>query len=160
MSISDANWQTASEYSTPQNPLFNPATGVSGGPSAAAERLSELERAHLQALLRAAGGLPEGTRPCRCCFCCFTRHSFCSQLQHGVSGAAADQDLLLVNQGWQPKLAMQAGEWQRWRLAHTGYKRYVDLQVGGWLGGCRWLWGGGLGAHKKDKRSKDGFKRK
>lgn len=49
--------------------------------------------------------------------------------------------MLLVNGAWQPKLGMQAGVWQRWRLVHTGYKRFLDLQIVDQVGrevGCGW----------------------
>lgn len=28
-----------------------------------------------------------------------------------------------------PPLRLKAGQWQRWRLVHTGYKRFLDLQI-------------------------------
>ena len=46
-----------------------------------------------------------------------------------MHGSAANKDIVLVNGGWHPKLTFKAGEWQRWRLAHTGYMRFLDLQV-------------------------------
>ena len=52
-----------------------------------------------------------------------------------LTGSMSGMDFVLVNGGWQPVLDMTAGKWQRWRMLHSGIKRFLTLTVGGWLGG-------------------------
>ena len=57
------------------------------------------------------------------------QNPMCCSGAHSVHGSANDKDILLLNGGYQPKLTMKAGQWQRWRMVHTGYKRFLDLQI-------------------------------
>lgn len=44
-------------------------------------------------------------------------------------GRNSNADLMVVNGAWQPVIPLTSGVHQRWRVAHTGYKRFVDLQI-------------------------------
>ena len=53
----------------------------------------------------------------------------CGDQHPAITGSASDKEFVLVNGGWLPKQTMQAGQWQRWRLIHSGNKRFLDLQI-------------------------------
>ncbi|EFN52942.1 hypothetical protein CHLNCDRAFT_137304 [Chlorella variabilis] len=46
-----------------------------------------------------------------------------------LTGSMSGMDFVLVNGGWQPVLDMTAGKWQRWRMLHSGIKRFLTLTV-------------------------------
>ncbi len=46
-----------------------------------------------------------------------------------ASGSSIKNDTLLLNGGYQPVMTMEAGVYQRWRVLHTGYKNWVDIQI-------------------------------
>jgi FtsP/CotA-like multicopper oxidase with cupredoxin domain len=46
-----------------------------------------------------------------------------------LTGTFSDTDFALINGGYQPTIYMKSGEWQRWRLLHSGFKRFMDLQI-------------------------------
>ncbi|KAI7841496.1 hypothetical protein COHA_004889 [Chlorella ohadii] len=45
------------------------------------------------------------------------------------AGTYSNTDFVLVNGGWQPVIAMQAGRYQRWRLAWATIKRFASLAI-------------------------------
>ena len=47
----------------------------------------------------------------------------------GLMGNASDTDFIVVNGGLRPRIQLQTGRFQRWRLAHTGYKRFAALTI-------------------------------
>ena len=46
-----------------------------------------------------------------------------------LSGTNSNADLMIVNGAWQPTIPMTSGVHQRWRMIHTGYKKFTDLQI-------------------------------
>lgn len=44
-------------------------------------------------------------------------------------GLGKEADIAFINGGYQPIIPVTSGKWQRWRLIHTGYKRYFALQI-------------------------------
>lgn len=42
---------------------------------------------------------------------------------------SADQDFLLLNGGYMPRIKLTSGVWQRWRFLHTAVKALVRLQI-------------------------------
>ncbi|KAL4525567.1 hypothetical protein Ndes2437B_g04012 [Nannochloris sp. 'desiccata'] len=46
-----------------------------------------------------------------------------------LKGLGEDEDIAFINGGYQPVIPATSGKWQRWRLAHTGYKRFMVLQI-------------------------------
>ncbi|KAI8105692.1 hypothetical protein M9434_000274 [Picochlorum sp. BPE23] len=44
-------------------------------------------------------------------------------------GTGSEMDLGFINGGWQPTIKLKDGEWQRWRFAMTGFKRFAALQI-------------------------------
>ncbi|GAB4816408.1 hypothetical protein N2152v2_003454 [Parachlorella kessleri] len=46
-----------------------------------------------------------------------------------VVGTGNASDVILINGGYQPIIPMESGQYQRWRLVNTGYRRFLDLQI-------------------------------
>ena len=46
-----------------------------------------------------------------------------------ASGSAVKNDTLMLNGGYQPVMTMESGVYQRWRVLHTGYKNWADIQI-------------------------------
>ncbi|GAB4816399.1 hypothetical protein N2152v2_003445 [Parachlorella kessleri] len=46
-----------------------------------------------------------------------------------VLGSANSSDIILVNGGYQPIVPLESGQYQRWRLVNTGFRRFLDLQI-------------------------------
>lgn len=48
---------------------------------------------------------------------------------NGALGIGSNLDIAFINGALQPIIPIQSGKWQRWRLVHTGIKRYFDIQI-------------------------------
>lgn len=48
---------------------------------------------------------------------------------NSLYGTETDVDIGFINGGWQPTIELKGGEWSRWRIAMTGYKRFTSLQI-------------------------------
>lgn len=46
-----------------------------------------------------------------------------------LTGSQAATNFVLVNGGLAPVIEMQAGVFQRWRMAHVGFKYFLDMQI-------------------------------
>lgn len=46
-----------------------------------------------------------------------------------LRGTLSNQNVALINGGYQPIISMKSNEWQRWRMLHSGFKRFMDLQI-------------------------------
>ena len=61
--------------------------------------------------------------------CCNTTTNGITRTAGMLQGSLSNSDIALINMIYQPTIFMKSGEWQQWRMLHSGYKRFMDLQI-------------------------------